>query len=79
MHSAMWCQACSRTGSASSWSAGVMRRSSAPVHSAAFVAYLATYAATLLSVSSPVVVMGRMSSSRPQASPRGQARGDRRL
>ena len=51
-------RACSRTGSAASWSAGVMRRSRVPVHSAALVAYLATYPATLVSVSSPVVVIG---------------------
>ncbi len=38
------------------------RRSSVPVHLAALVAYLATYPATVVSVSSPADVTGRMSS-----------------
>jgi hypothetical protein len=42
------------------------QRSRVPVHSAALVVYLATYAATVLSLRSPVVVIGRMLSSRPQ-------------
>ena len=58
----MWRRAWSRTGSSSKRSAGVTRRSRVPVHSAAFVAYLATYPATLVSVSSPAGVTGRMSS-----------------
>jgi hypothetical protein len=61
----MWRRACSRTGRSAIRSAGVRRRSRVPVHSAALVAYLATYAATLVSVTSPLVVTGRMSSWRP--------------
>jgi hypothetical protein len=58
----MWRRAWSRTGSSSRRSAGVTRRSRVPVHSAAFVAYFATYPATVLSVSSPADMTGRMSS-----------------
>ncbi len=56
----MWRRAWSRMGSSASWSAGVIRRSRVPVASAALVAYLATYAATFVSVRSPVGVMGQL-------------------
>lgn len=62
-------RAWSVTGRAASWSAGVMRRSRVPVHSAALVAYLATYRATVVSVRWPPGVIGQ-SCFWPQASRR---------